>query len=67
MSLYELDCYTVIECRGYWMGQPEASLRVEVVHNDSHKDVVKAARHIKETLLQEAVLVTKQDIQADLV
>lgn len=62
-----IDCYTVIECKGYWMGQPEASLRVEVLHQDGHKDVVKAARFIKEQLLQEAVLVTKQDIQGDLV
>lgn len=67
MSLAGIDCYTVIECKGYWMGQPEASLRVEVMHNEGHKDVVWAARHIKEALMQEAVLVTKQGIQGDLV
>lgn len=62
-----IDCYTVIDCKGYWMGQPEASLRVEVMHNEGHKDVVNAARIIKWELMQEAVLVTKQEIQGDLV
>lgn len=62
-----IDCYTVIECKGYWMGVPENSLRVEVMHNEGHKDVVNAARIIKWELMQEAVLVTKQEIQGDLV
>lgn len=67
MAASGIDCYTVIDAKGYWMGQPEASLRVEVYHQDGHKDVVKAARFIKEQLLQEAVLVTKQETLADLV
>lgn len=67
MAQSGIDCYTVIEAKGYWQGQPEASLRVEVYHQDGHKDVVKAARFIKEQLMQEAVLVTKQEVQADLV
>lgn len=67
MAASGIDCYTVIDCKGYWMGQPEASLRVEVYHQDGHKDVVKAARFIKEQLMQEAVLCAKQDILADLV
>lgn len=67
MKMYSIDCYTVIPCKGYWMGQPEDSLRVEVCHQDGHKDVVKAARQIKEVLLQEAVLVTRHEAASDLV
>lgn len=67
MAGHGIDCYTVFECKGYWQGEEEASLRVEVMHNDGHKDVVKAARVIKHTLMQEAVLVTKEEIQGDLV
>lgn len=61
-----IDCYTSIHCTVYWMGDPEESVRIEVMHNEGHKDVVKAARIIKQILLQESVLVTKQEIQGDL-
>lgn len=67
MSVNGIDCYTVIGANGYWQGQPESSFRVEVYHQDGHKDVVQAARVIKGVLKQEAVLVTKQEVQADLV
>lgn len=67
MAHHGIDCFTVIECKGYWMGEPEASLRIEVLHNDGHKDVVEAARWLKVALMQEAVLVTKQELQGDLV
>lgn len=67
MEGHGIDCYTVFECKGYWMGQPEDSIRVEVMHNEGHKDVVNAARIIKHMLHQEAVLVTREDIQGDLV
>lgn len=64
---FGIDCYTVIQCKGYWNGQPEDSLRVEVCHNEGHKDVVKAARQIKVQLRQEAVLVTLHEVNSDLV
>lgn len=67
MAHHGIDCFTVVECKCYWMGEPAASLRIEVLHNDGHKDVVEAARWLKVALMQEAVLVTKQDIQGDLV
>lgn len=67
MAHFGIECYTVIECKGYWNGEPECSLRVEVLHNDGHKAVVEAARGLKVALMQEAILVTKQEVQGDLV
>lgn len=68
MKHYGIDCYTVIDCQGYWLGQPEASKRIEVIHQgELHGALVEAARWLKIVLLQEAILVTKEDIKADLV
>lgn len=57
MSAKAIDSYTIIEAEGYWMGEPECSLRVEVMHSGAQAEVTQAARQIKETLLQEAILV----------
>lgn len=67
MKAKAIDCYTIIEAKGYWMGEPECSLRVEVMHNDAHAEVTQAARQIKEVLLQEAVLVVHSQVQGTLV
>lgn len=68
MAHFGIDCYTVIDCQGYWIGQPEASKRIEVIHGgELHKPLVSAARWLKLAMMQEAILVTKEDIKADLV
>lgn len=67
MKANSIDCYTIIDCKGYWMGEPECSLRVEVMHNDAYGEVKAVARMVKETLLQEAVLLTHAIVQGELV
>lgn len=67
MKAQSIDCYTIIECKGYWQGEPECSLRVEVVHNDAYAEVKAVARHVKEVLLQEAVLLVHSAVQGELV
>lgn len=68
MAHYGIDCYTVIDCKGYWQGAAENSKRIEVIHGgELHKTLVSAARWLKLALMQEAILVTKEDLLADLV
>lgn len=68
MAKFGIDCYTVMDCKGYWLGQPEASKRIEVIHQgELHGALVDAARWLKLALMQEAILVTKEAVQADLV
>lgn len=68
MAVAGIDCYTVIDCKGYWQGAAENSKRIEVIHGgELHKPLVSAARWLKLALMQEAILVTKEPVEADLV
>lgn len=64
-----IEAFTLIECKGYWEGQPEDSFKVEVVSSDPSTRIGlhKAALKIKDYLLQDAVLLTHQDIFGNLV
>ena len=68
MQHYGIDCYTVLDCKEHWLGTPEDSKRIEVIHGgELHKTLVEAARWLKVCLMQDAILVTKEPVEADLV
>lgn len=63
-----IEGYTLTNCTGYWQGNPEDSIKVEVFHDYGPTDLYKnVARAIKAALHQEAVLVSTACVDATLV
>lgn len=63
-----LESFTVYSGRGYWNFQSEASLMIEAVLPSSFDGVIKMlAKRIKATNKQDAVLITSQDVDSELV
>jgi hypothetical protein len=63
-----LNCFTVYRAVGCWQGKQEQSLIIEVISDIAMYFTVKAlARELKTLLRQEAVLVTEQEIDAELI
>lgn len=60
------DCITCISAKGYWKGQPEESMVVEIL-TDDEAGVLKLADVLRNVLQQQAVLVTRTDTAAVLV
>lgn len=60
--------FNITETTGYWQGQREDSIVIEIIANDDEALKVEAlANEIKRELQQEAVLVTATDIVGTLV
>jgi hypothetical protein len=62
------EAFTIVSTQGVWKGSREASLTIEIVGAlEDRAEVFAIARQIKLANAQEAVLVTTQDIQGELI
>ena len=71
-SIY-LECYTLNRVQGTWQGKPERSVKIEnvcleeLLFETRRAAVHMLANQLKKCLHQEAVLVTEEDIEAEMV
>ena len=62
------DGFTIVKSLGYWKGQPEESLIIEIIGDESDEKTIKyIAKRIKKLNAQEAVYLTKDTIDGYLV
>lgn len=67
------DAFTILEGTGYWAGERESSLVVEILtptqtpRGPVHSNVFATARAIKEANAQQAVLITWHDVSSELI
>jgi len=63
-----LDGYTILLGNGYWQGGSEKSVILEVIAEEEREDdIYWLAGAIKELNNQDAVIVERQEVQAELV
>jgi len=63
-----VEGFTILEATGYWKGQREASLVIEIAGGNKVHFVVQAiASRIKQVNKQEAVLVQSFDVDSELI
>ena len=59
--------YTMYPARGVWKGIPEKALVIEIIEESAQEKVLCAARSIKEFNGQDAVFITTEKIEAELI
>jgi len=60
------DGFTFIPAYGYWKGQPERSVIIEIV-TDQHDAIIRLTEWIRTTYQQETVLVTSSPVVVTLI
>lgn len=59
--------YTLVPCEGRWKGKREKSLKIEIIsQNELHELIPRIAIGIRDLNNQDAVLVTVQNVEAEL-
>lgn len=64
------DCFTIYHGVGYWRGNAEGSLTIEIIDvrgDISYEQIASLAKSIKRLNKQEAVLVTVSELQGELI
>jgi hypothetical protein len=65
---YYFESFTVYRTDGFWQGNKELSLCIEIIHENRTAEIVKElARDIKKLNSQEAVLLTSHDVEMELI
>jgi hypothetical protein len=61
------DAYTLIPCKGYWAGESENALIIEILTTDDISHIRRIVQYIKDQNKQQSVLITSSLVESELV